>query len=73
MAKYAPRQQRHIEPSQVWERLDADHQHRALHLLAQMALNFLTAHAVTPQTEESLCSKHAVTPSYEPITSPVPR
>ncbi len=73
MAKYPPRQQRNIEPSQVWQRLDAEQQHRALHLLAQMALNFLTAHAVIPQTEESLCSKHALTPSCEPITSPVPR
>jgi hypothetical protein len=73
MLKHAPRQQRNIEPKEVWERLDAAQQHRALHLLAQMALNFLTAHAVPPQTEESLCPKHAVTPRCEPITSLGPR
>jgi hypothetical protein len=69
MAKQVPLEPLHTEPGQVWAGLDTDHQHRALQLLAQMALNFLTAHAVSPQKEESLCSNSAVTPSSEPTTS----
>ncbi len=73
MAKHVPLEPLHTEPSHVWAGLDMDHQRRALQLLAQMALNFLTAHAVPPQREESLCSNYAVTPRYEPTTSPVRR
>ena len=69
MAKSTPLRQSHTEPSQVWEQLDANHQRRALQLLAQIALNFLTTHAVTPQTEDPLCLNNEVTRSYEPITS----
>lgn len=72
MAKHVPLEHPHTEPSHVWACLDTDHQRRALQLLAQMALNFLTAPAVTPQTEESLCSNLAVTPNYEPTTSRAP-
>jgi hypothetical protein len=73
MAKHMSREPLHTEPSQVWAGLDTDHQHRALQLLAQMALNCLTGHAVPPLKEEPLCSNYVVTPSYEPTTSPVRR
>ena len=46
MTKHVPLEPLHTEPSHVWAGLDADHQRRALQLLAQMALNFLTVHAV---------------------------
>ena len=73
MLKHAPRQQRNIEPKEVWERLDAAQQHRALHLLAQMALNFLTARAITPPTEASRCLNTEVPQSSDPTTSRAPR
>ena len=73
MTKPAPLRQSHTAPSQVWERLDAEHQHRALQLLAQMALHFITADAQASHTEDSLCSNSTVTLSYEPITSRAPR
>lgn len=73
MAKLLARKSLHTEPSQVWAGLDTDHQRRALQLLAQMALNFLTGHAVPPLKEEPLCSNSAATPSYELTTSPVRR
>jgi hypothetical protein len=73
MTKHVPLEPLHTEPSHVWAGLDTDHQRRALQLLAQMALNFLTVHAVPPPKEESLCSNYVVTPSYEPTTSPVRR
>jgi hypothetical protein len=73
MTKHVPLEPLHTEPSHVWAGLDTDHQRRALQLLAQMALNCLTVHAVPPPKEESLCSNYAATPSYEPTTSPVRR
>ena len=60
-------------PSQVWERLEAEQQHRALQLLAQMALHFLTADAQASHTEESLCSPSNDRQSYEPTISRAPR
>jgi hypothetical protein len=59
----------HTDPGQVWAALAADHQHRALQLLAQMALNFLTAHAA-PLKENSICSHSVLIPRYAPTTSP---
>ncbi len=73
MAKPISREPLHTAPSHVWAGLDTDHQRRALQLLAQRALNFLTVHAVPPPKEEPLCSNYVVTPSYEPTTSPVRR
>jgi hypothetical protein len=73
MTKSIPLRPSHTEPSQVWEQLDADHQRRALQLLAQIALNFLTAHATTPPMEDSRCLTNEVPQSYDPTTSPVPR
>jgi hypothetical protein len=70
MAKPLARESFHTEPSQVWAGLDTDHQRRALQLLAQMALNFLTGHAVPPLKEESLCLNSTATPRYAPTTSP---
>ena len=70
MAKPLARQSLHTEPSHVWAGLDTDHQRRALQLLAQMALNFLTGPAVPPLQEEPLWSNSAATPSYAPTTSP---
>jgi hypothetical protein len=63
----------HTDPRQVWAELETDHQRRALQLLAQMALNFLTAHATPAQQEDSVCSNSAIIPSYEPTISPVRR
>jgi hypothetical protein len=60
----------HTDPRQVWAELEADHQHRALQLLAQMALNFLTAHAIPPQKEDSVCLNSVLIPSCELTTSP---
>ena len=61
---------RSTAPHQVWAELTPDSQHHAVQLLAQMALNFLTAQALTAQKEEAVCSNSAITPSYEPIISP---
>ncbi len=61
------------EPSQVWQQLDAASQHRALQLLARIALNFLTAHAITPSTEVPQCLNHEVPQSYDSTTSRAPR
>jgi hypothetical protein len=69
MSKARPLRQRDTEPSQVWKQLDADSQHRALQLLARIALNFLTAPAITPPTEASRCLHNEVPQSYDPITS----
>lgn len=69
MAQPLARQSLHTDPSRVWAGLDTDHQRRALQLLAQMALNFLTAHAVRPLKEESLCSNSVATLRYAPTTS----
>ena len=71
MATHHSQASRPTDPRQVWAELDTDHQHRALQLLAQMALNFLTAHAAPLQKEDSVCSNSAPTPSYEPTISPV--
>ena len=54
-------------PSQVWAELAPDSQQRAVQILAQMALNFLTAQTLTAQKEEAVCSNSAITPSYAPI------
>ena len=69
MAKPLARESLHTDPSQVWAGLDTDHQRRALQLLAQMALNFLTGHPVPLLKEESSCSNSAVPPRSAPITS----
>ncbi len=61
---------RHTDPRQVWADLETDHQRRALQLLAQMALNFLTARATPAQKEDSICLNSALIPSYELTTSP---
>jgi hypothetical protein len=58
MAKPLARQSLHTDPSRVWAGLDTDHQRRALQLLAQMALHFLTGHAAPPFKEEPLCVRH---------------
>jgi hypothetical protein len=55
MAKPLARESLHTEPSQVWAGLDTDNQRRALQLLAQMALNFLTGQPLPPSKEESSC------------------
>jgi hypothetical protein len=73
MIKSTPLSPSHTEPSQVWEQLDADYQRRVLQLLARIALNFLTAHAVTPPMEDSQCLNNAVPQSYDPTTSRAPR
>jgi hypothetical protein len=70
MAKHSSQAALHTEPSQVWAGLDTEHQRRALQLLAQMALNFLTVYAVPPPQEDSVCSNSATTPRYAPTTSP---
>lgn len=57
-------------PSQVWAELAPDSQHRAVQLLAQMALNFLTAETLTAQKEDTVCSNSEITSSYAPIISP---
>ncbi|HEV8712624.1 MAG TPA: hypothetical protein VGX03_07345 [Candidatus Binatia bacterium] len=53
MTKSAPLRQPHTAPSQVWERLDTEQQHRALQLLAQMALHFITAQGQASHMEDS--------------------
>jgi hypothetical protein len=58
-------------PSQVWERLEAEQQHRALQLLAQMALHFITADAQASHTEDSLCSPSNDSQSYALTILPV--
>ena len=73
MAKPLTRQSLHTDPSRVWAGLDTDHQRRALQLLAQMALHFLTEPAAPPLKEEPLCSNSLATPKYAPITLPVRR
>jgi hypothetical protein len=73
MAKPLARQSLHTDPSQVWAGLDTDRQRRVLQLLAQMALHFLTEHAVPPCKEEPLCSTSVTTPRYVPTTLPVRR
>jgi hypothetical protein len=73
MTKAIPLKQSDTEPSQVWKQLDADHQRRALQLLARLALNFLTAHAVNPQMEDLSCLNNEVTRSCGPTTSRAPR
>lgn len=72
MSKARSLRQSDTEPSQVWKQLDADSQHRALQLLARIALNFLTAHAITPPTEAPRCLHKEVPQSYDPITSRAP-
>jgi hypothetical protein len=57
-------------PSQVWAELAPDSQQRAVQLLAQMALNFLTAQLRTAQKEDPVCSNSAITPSYVPTILP---
>jgi hypothetical protein len=57
-------------PSQVWAELAPASQQRAVQLLAQRALNFLTAQTLTAQKEEAVCSNSAITPRYAPIISP---
>ena len=56
-------------PSQVWAELAPDSQHRAVQLLAQMALNFLTAQIRTAQKEDAVCVNSEITPSYVPTIS----
>jgi len=73
MTKSIPLQQADTEPSQIWKQLDADHQRRALQLLARIALNFLTAHAVSPPMEDLPCLNNEATRSYGPTTSRAPR
>jgi hypothetical protein len=63
----------HTEPRQVWEQLDAKQQHRALQLLAQMALHFLTAQGAASHTEDFLCSHSTDPQSYALTISPAPR
>jgi hypothetical protein len=65
MTKPTPVRQSLTEPSQVWERLDAGQQHRALQLLARMALHFITAQGQVSHTEDSLCSHSGITLNYE--------
>jgi hypothetical protein len=57
-------------PSQVWAELAPDSQHCAVQLLAQMALNFLTAQIRTAQQEDTVWLNSAITPSYVPTLSP---
>jgi hypothetical protein len=57
-------------PSQVWAELAPDSQQRAVQLLAQMALNFLTAQLRTAPKEDPVCSNSAITPSYVPTILP---
>lgn len=73
MSKATPLRSGDTEPSQVWKQLDADSQHRALQLLARIALNFLTAHAIAPPTEAPRCLTKEVPQSYAPTTSHAPR
>jgi hypothetical protein len=49
--------------SQVWAELAPDSQRRAVQLLAQMALDFLTAQLRTAQKEDTVCLNSAITPS----------
>jgi hypothetical protein len=55
---------------QVWAELAPDSQQRAVQLLAQMALNFLTAQLRTAQKEDTVCLNSAITPSYVPTILP---
>ena len=70
MATHHSQASRPTNPCQVWAGLDTDHQRRVLQLLAQMALNFLTAHAAPLFKEEPLCLNSAATQNYAPTTSP---
>jgi len=71
MTKPPSRRPSSAAPSQVWERLEAEQQYRALQLLAQMALHFITADAQASHTEESLCSPSNDPQSYALTISPV--
>ena len=73
MSKARPLRQSDTEPSQVWQQLDADSQHRALQLLARIALNFLTTYAITPPTEAPRCLNNEVPQSCDLTTSRAPR
>jgi hypothetical protein len=73
MTKSAPLRQPHTAPSQVWERLEAEQQRRALQLLAQMALHFIAAHGQTSHREDSLCSHSNDPQSYALTISPARR
>jgi hypothetical protein len=73
MTKSIPVRQADTEPNQIWQQLDADYQRRALQLLARIALNFLTAYAVSPAMEDLPWLNNEATRSYEPTTSHVPR
>jgi len=53
---------RSTAPHQVWAELTPDSQHHAVQLLAQMALNFLTAQALTAQKEEREARALAASP-----------
>jgi hypothetical protein len=55
--------------SQVWAELAPDSQQRAVHLLAQMALNFLTAQLRTAQKEDTICSNSEIIPNCAPTIS----
>jgi hypothetical protein len=70
MGRHSLQAARHTDPRQVWAELETDHQRRALQLLAQMALNFLTACATPSQKEDSICLNSVLIPSYELTTSP---
>jgi hypothetical protein len=70
MATQRSQTSRFTTPHQVWAELATDSQHRAVQLLAQMALNFLTAQTLTAQKEDSVCSNSAITRNYAPTTSP---
>jgi len=73
MTKPSSLSQSPTEPRHVWERLDVEQQHRALQLLAQMALHFLTAQGEASHTEDSLCSHSNDPQSYALTISPAPR
>lgn len=70
MARHHLQAARPIDPGQVWAALETDHQRRALQLLAQMALNFLTTHPTPTQKEDSVGSNSVLIPSYAPTISP---
>jgi hypothetical protein len=69
MVTYRSQAPLHTDPRQVWAELETDHQRRALQLLAQLALNFLTASALPSQKEDSACSNSVLIRSYAPTTS----
>lgn len=73
MTRPTPLGRSHTAPRQVWERLAAAHHYRALQLLAQMALHFITAQGEASHTEESRCSNCSITLSYELTIARAPR